>query len=158
MGVTNTLDQLIENNRDRFKNNEICIQLYKQYLTVAYSKNPKKYFREWYFFNSFPSSTVQEWENWKKFCNYMDKYTYEQYQLDKNKVIIYTLKSCGKCKDLKQYLNDYNIPYVERQINKSNDYIYDIARLGVGIPYILIGDSHAISGFNEKRLNEIFRI
>lgn len=71
------------------------------------------------------------------------------------KVVIYVTQWCPYCKELKSYLNQNNIAYVERDIESGDDNIvalYD--SIGAkGIPKIVIGNI-AINGFNKAKLDE----
>lgn len=73
----------------------------------------------------------------------------------KEDIIIYVTQWCPYCKQLKAYLKDKNISYLERDIESSDENILALYNSigSEGIPKIIIGDI-AINGFNKAKLEE----
>ncbi|WNO11228.1 glutaredoxin family protein [Teredinibacter sp. KSP-S5-2] len=78
---------------------------------------------------------------------------YSQYGVsEENQLIIYTVKWCNYCKNLKSFLDNKNIPYLEKDIETSPSAKHEFNQLnGQGTPLILIGNT-LIRGFNQEEL------
>lgn len=69
-----------------------------------------------------------------------------------NQIIIYTVKWCSYCKNLKSFLDNKNISYLEKDIEESPTAKNEFNKLnGQGTPLILIGNT-LIRGFNQEKL------
>lgn len=75
------------------------------------------------------------------------------------KVVLYRTAWCGYCKRAASYMQQKNVPFVERDIEKNSDYRAEYSRLGGkgGIPMILFGDK-IMSGFNEQAFDDNLRV
>ncbi len=80
---------------------------------------------------------------------------------NKNKVIIYTLSTCGWCKKLKKLLNENNIQYEYLDLDKCSKEDQKKAvdqlksrKLPVAFPITIINDKKVIQGFKKDRLIE----
>lgn len=73
------------------------------------------------------------------------------------KVVIYTTASCPHCKALKEYFNERQVTYQEK--NVSEDIMARmtlIKRKILAVPTICIDDEEWIVGFNPNRLDKLF--
>ena len=73
-------------------------------------------------------------------------------------VIIYTTPTCPWCHRTKAWMRDKKVRYKEIDITTDKKGLEEMVRISgqTGVPVIVIGDE-VIVGFNEKRLNEIFK-
>lgn len=72
-------------------------------------------------------------------------------------VTIFTTVKCPHCSELRQFLNDNHLSYVERDINTDTGARMELLkRKIIGIPTIFI-DNEIIVGFNLIRLEEVLR-
>lgn len=72
------------------------------------------------------------------------------------KAIVYTSSTCTFCKQVKQYLQEQNLPYEERNIDENPAYGEELARMGImSVPLTVIGEKQ-ILGFNPNRIQKAF--
>ncbi|WP_126425506.1 glutaredoxin family protein [Brevibacillus marinus] len=70
------------------------------------------------------------------------------------KAIVYTSSTCTFCKQVKQYLQEQNLPYEERNIDENPAYGEELARMGImSVPLTVIGEKQ-ILGFNPGRIQK----
>jgi glutaredoxin len=70
------------------------------------------------------------------------------------KVVLYTTAWCSNCKRAISYMQQKNIPFVERNIETSSDFRAEYSRLGgKGIPFFVFG-SQTMADFTEGAFNE----
>lgn len=76
-------------------------------------------------------------------------------------IIVYTLSTCPHCMELKQYLKDNNIPFVNREVDLDETHMADLMSIydsmGVpeakrGVPLMIIGDKIRLQGFNREKI------
>jgi len=69
---------------------------------------------------------------------------------------IYTLPNCPHCDDVKNYLNQHSIPYMEYDISRDVNRLDEMYKKTgqVGTPIIDVGGSIMV-GFNQPRLIQI---
>ncbi|HHO76066.1 MAG TPA: glutaredoxin family protein [Deltaproteobacteria bacterium] len=82
----------------------------------------------------------------------------------KDKTRLYTLSTCGHCKDAKKFLNDFHVDFEFTEVDQlrgqeREDIIKDIRALNskLTFPTIVIGE-HVIVGFREDELREALGI
>jgi glutaredoxin 3 len=75
-------------------------------------------------------------------------------------VVIYTLTTCPRCKEAKQYLNDAKIPYTNREVDLDDAHYNELIKIydemGVpdvqrGVPLFVIGGKIRLQGFTKER-------
>ena len=72
-----------------------------------------------------------------------------------DKVIIYSSDSCGYCVAAKQYLNENNIEYTEKNIGNDMEARNELIKRGhMGVPVLLI-DGEEVVGFDKPKLDEL---
>lgn len=72
-----------------------------------------------------------------------------------DKVIIYSSDSCGYCVAAKQYLNENNIEYTEKNIGNDMEARNELIKMGhMGVPVLLI-DGKEVVGFDKPKLDEL---
>ncbi len=73
-------------------------------------------------------------------------------------VIIYTTPTCPWCHKTKAWLRDKKIRYKEVDVTTDKSGREEMVRISgqTGVPVIVVGDE-VIVGFNQNRLNEIFK-
>ena len=73
------------------------------------------------------------------------------------KVVMYSTQNCGACKKAKRYFSKNNIPYTEKDINKSQSNRNEWEKLGGrGVPIILIGKKK-VRGFSEATFDRLYQ-
>lgn len=71
-----------------------------------------------------------------------------------SKAIVYSSTSCHYCAQLKQYLNDQDISYEERNIDTSGQYAKELEDMGLmSVPVTVIGEMR-IMGLNPSRIKK----
>ena len=75
------------------------------------------------------------------------------------KVTIYTTPTCSYCKAAKDFFNNNEIGYIEKDVSANVTYREEMIQKTeqVGVPVIEL-DNELIVGFDEKRLRKIFKI
>jgi len=69
-----------------------------------------------------------------------------------NRLVMYSAEWCGVCRGQKRYMKQYNIAFVERDIEKSKSAKAAYDRLGgTGVPIFIYGDQR-MNGFNAARI------
>jgi glutaredoxin-like protein NrdH len=72
--------------------------------------------------------------------------------------IIYSSAHCHFCKQVKNFMEEQNISYEERNIDENPAYHDELARLGImSVPLTLIGDKQ-ILGFNPDRIKKALAV
>lgn len=75
----------------------------------------------------------------------------------KKKVVMYSTQKCSYCKRARRYFKSKNIPFVEKDINKSKQNEKEWQKLGGGgVPIILIGKKR-MNGFSASRFDQIYK-
>lgn len=71
------------------------------------------------------------------------------------KVILYRTAWCGYCKKAASYMQQKNIPFVERDIEANKTYQAEMKQLGGkgGVPFIVFG-SKTLNGFSESAIDQ----
>jgi glutaredoxin len=72
------------------------------------------------------------------------------------KVVMYSTKRCGYCKQARRYFKGNAIPYVEYDVETSQKGKRDFKKLGgKGVPIILVGQRR-MNGFSEDGFRELY--
>lgn len=72
------------------------------------------------------------------------------------KVVLYRTAWCGYCKRASAYMQQKNIPFVERDIEANPAYKAEYSRLGgKGVPFTVFG-TRTLSGFNESAFDNYY--
>ncbi|MDE1464079.1 glutaredoxin family protein [Spartinivicinus poritis] len=70
--------------------------------------------------------------------------------INKEDVVLYATSWCGYCKKARSFLEKYNIPYTEYDIEKSTEGLHQYKQLGgKGVPVFLV-KGKTISGYNPQ--------
>ena len=73
------------------------------------------------------------------------------------KVTIFTSNTCGYCHMAKDYLNENNIEFEERNVSTDAAARKELMSQGfMGVPVIYVGDE-VIQGFDKGRLEELLK-
>lgn len=82
--------------------------------------------------------------------------------LRKGQVVMYSTKSCGFCRRLKEFFRANNVAYTEKDLDASPGYRQEFMNLGgQGVPLTLVGTSsgtHKIAGFNTKKISHLLKL
>ncbi len=71
--------------------------------------------------------------------------------MDKN-ITIYTSNSCMYCHMAKDYLDEIDVPYEEKNVSNDERARHELAEKGyMGVPVIIIGDEEIV-GFDKERI------
>ena len=83
----------------------------------------------------------------------------------KNKIMLYTLSTCGWCKKVKTLLNENNIQYEYIDLDKCSKEDQKTAvdqlkerKLPVAFPIMIVNDEKVIQGFKKDRIIEALGI
>ncbi|MES9993279.1 MAG: glutaredoxin family protein [Candidatus Thiodiazotropha sp.] len=75
----------------------------------------------------------------------------------RQRVVMYSTKRCGYCKQARQYFKRNKIPYTEYDVETSQRGKRDYKKLGgSGVPIILVG-KRRMNGFSEARFREVYQ-
>jgi glutaredoxin 3 len=82
----------------------------------------------------------------------------KEFRVRPAEVTIYTMPTCPWCHRAKAWLRDKKIRYKEVDVSTDKKGHEEMVRISgqTGVPVILVGDE-VIVGFNEGRLNQIFK-
>lgn len=68
------------------------------------------------------------------------------------KITIYTSNSCMYCHMAKDYLDELDVPYEEKNVSSDERARHELAEKGyMGVPVIIIGDEEIV-GFDKGRI------
>ncbi len=75
-------------------------------------------------------------------------------------ITIYTTPTCVFCRQLKEYLTEKGIEYVEKNVSADTEAAKEMVELSnqMGVPVVVIekdGSREVIEGFDKKRLEDI---
>lgn len=72
-------------------------------------------------------------------------------------VVIYTSNTCGYCHLAKDYLNENNIEYTEKNVSSDPQARKELMNQGfMGVPVIFV-DEEVVQGFDKDRLEELLK-
>ena len=82
----------------------------------------------------------------------------KEFRVRPGEITIYTMPTCPWCHRAKAWLRDKKIRYKEVDVSTDKKGLEEMVRISgqTGVPVILVG-TEVIVGFNESRLNEIFK-
>ena len=82
----------------------------------------------------------------------------KEFRIRPGEVTIYTTPTCPWCHKAKAWLRDKKIRYREVDVTSDRNGLDEMVKRSgqTGVPVIVVGDE-VIVGFNQSRLNEIFR-
>ena len=71
------------------------------------------------------------------------------------KVEIFSSDTCIKCVEVKKYLKEKNIEYIEYNISRNEEARRNLIKLGyMSVPVLLIDGNHVL-GFDVNRINQL---
>ena len=71
------------------------------------------------------------------------------------KVVVYTSNTCPYCNMAKEYLQDKNVEFEEKNIQEDNVARDELMKMGhLGVPVILVGEEEVV-GFDQNKLDEL---
>lgn len=71
------------------------------------------------------------------------------------KVEIFSSDTCIKCVEVKKYLKEKNIEYIEYNISRNEEARRNLVKLGyMSVPVLLIDGNHVL-GFDIDRINQL---
>ncbi|MBQ1793948.1 MAG: thioredoxin family protein [Peptostreptococcaceae bacterium] len=72
-----------------------------------------------------------------------------------NKVEVFSSDTCKYCVELKDYLKENNVEYIEYNISKDEEARRNLIKLGyMSVPVILINGNHVL-GFDKLRIRQL---
>lgn len=73
------------------------------------------------------------------------------------KIVVFTSDTCGYCHMVKDYLNENNIAFEEKNVSSDKDARKELMSKGfMGVPVIYI-DDEIIQGFDKNKLDELLK-
>ena len=70
-------------------------------------------------------------------------------------VVVYTSNTCPYCNMAKEYLQDKNVEFEEKNIQEDNVARDELMKMGhLGVPVILVGEEEVV-GFDQNKLDEL---
>ena len=72
---------------------------------------------------------------------------------ENNKVILYTTTWCGYCAKTRKYLTENHIHYTDIDVEKTEQGRNDYARLGSGVPIVVINKEIFIRGYSPEQMS-----
>lgn len=73
---------------------------------------------------------------------------------ENNEVILYSTTWCGYCAKTRKYLTENHIHYTEIDVEHSEKGRSDYARLGSGVPIVVINHEKFIRGYSPEKISE----
>lgn len=81
----------------------------------------------------------------------------DRYTESGSRVILYSLSTCGYCKQARELLEKRNIDYVEKVIDTSASAKKEAAELGIkAVPVLLVGD-YRVKGYDRSRWLDLLK-
>ncbi|MGL4797159.1 MAG: glutaredoxin family protein [Paraclostridium sp.] len=72
-----------------------------------------------------------------------------------NRVEVFSSDTCKYCVELKEYLKDNQIEYIDYNISKNEEARKRLIKLGyMSVPVLLINDNHVL-GFDKLRIRQL---
>lgn len=72
-----------------------------------------------------------------------------------NKVEVFSSDTCKYCVELKDYLKEHNVEYIEYNISRDEEARRNLIKLGyMSVPVILINGNHVL-GFDKLRIRQL---
>lgn len=72
-----------------------------------------------------------------------------------NKVEVFSSDTCKYCVDVKEYLKENSIEYIEHNISKDEEARKNLIKLGyMSVPVLLINENHVL-GFDKLRIKQL---
>lgn len=72
-----------------------------------------------------------------------------------NKVEVFSSDTCKYCTEVKEYLQDNDVDYIEHNISKNEEARKNLIKLGyMSVPVILINGNHVL-GFDKLRIRQL---
>lgn len=73
------------------------------------------------------------------------------------KVVVFTSNTCGYCHMAKDYLNEINVAFEEKNVSTDAEARKELMSQGfMGVPVIYVGDE-VIQGFDKARLDALLK-
>jgi glutaredoxin len=80
-----------------------------------------------------------------------------RYAASGSQVILYSLSTCGYCKQARELLEKQNVAYVEKVIDTSAAAKKEAAELGIkSVPVLLVGD-YRVKGYDRSKWLDLLR-
>ncbi|UFT99810.1 glutaredoxin family protein [Radiobacillus kanasensis] len=78
--------------------------------------------------------------------------------MTKQNVVVYVSNGCGECKKVINHLEDWGVPFIEKNINENKEYFRELQKNKVyGTPAVF-KDDDIVLGFQERRLKQTLGI
>ncbi len=73
-------------------------------------------------------------------------------------VMIYTSSSCSYCHAAKEYFNENNVPYTEKNVSEDPEARKELIKKKImGVPAIFI-DDEVVVGFDKQRVRQLLEL
>ena len=74
-----------------------------------------------------------------------------------NKVEVFSSDTCKYCVELKDYLKEHNVEYIEYNISRDEEARRNLIKLGyMSVPVTLINGNHVL-GFDKLRIRQLLK-
>lgn len=70
-------------------------------------------------------------------------------------VTVYTQPTCQACHQLKKFLAQNHIEYIERDVTKDEEAFAELQRLGVSTTPVILIEENVIVGFDQAKLEQL---
>jgi glutaredoxin-like protein NrdH len=71
-------------------------------------------------------------------------------------ITIYSKSGCAECMFTKKFLETENIPFEEKRVDKSDEYLDEVRLLGYrSLPVIKIDEDESFTGYRPERLENL---
>ncbi|MCD5325837.1 MULTISPECIES: glutaredoxin family protein [Pontibacillus] len=78
--------------------------------------------------------------------------------MSNQQVVVYTSNGCHHCDNVKSFMEEWNIPYTEKNISTSKEHYKEMRSNRVyGTPATYVGDQ-VILGFQKRKLKKVLNI
>lgn len=73
-----------------------------------------------------------------------------------NKVVVYSKNNCTPCILIKNFLNERDVPFEERNISTNEAYVTELIEMGVnGVPVLMVNDEVITNTYDFDKLEKI---
>ncbi len=71
-------------------------------------------------------------------------------------ITVYSKSGCPECVFTKKYLETENVSYIEKRVDKNEDYLEEVTLLGYrSLPVIKIDDDETFTGYRPEKLENL---
>lgn len=75
-----------------------------------------------------------------------------------SEIIVYSSDTCPYCTYLKEYLNEKNVEFIERNITKDMEARKELMNMGhMGVPVTIV-EGQEVVGFDQAKLDQLLKL